>query len=112
MTKPKPKAESKPKRKAPARSAPQPRPKKPDAVWSLQDAKNSLSAVIEAAQEEPQTVTKHGRRTAVVVAAEEYDRLTAAQAWPNKTFVEHLLDMPQGGEDFERLPFALRDVEF
>ncbi len=112
MTKPLPKSRSKAKRKAAVISAKRPRPKKPGAVWSLQDAKNSLSAVIDAAQLEPQTVTKHGRRTAVVVAAEEFDRLNAAYGRPAKTFVEHLLDMPQGGEDFERIPFAPRDVEF
>jgi len=31
--------------------------------------------VVDAARQKPQTVTKHGKRTVVVVAAEEYDRL-------------------------------------
>jgi len=46
-----------------------------DPRWSVQDAKNRFSEVVEAARDKPQTVTKHGKRAVVVVAAEEYDRL-------------------------------------
>lgn len=80
--------------------------------WSVQDAKNKFSAVIEAAQREPQTVTKHGRPAAVVMSAEEYARLRKLEKLKAPSFVEHLLAMPQGGEDFERIPFEPRDVEF
>ncbi|HZL30704.1 MAG TPA: type II toxin-antitoxin system prevent-host-death family antitoxin [Pseudolabrys sp.] len=29
--------------------------------WSVQDAKNRFSEVVEAAQSKPQTITKHGK---------------------------------------------------
>ena len=44
-------------------------------IWSVQDAKNRFSEVVEAAQRRPQTVTKHGRPAVVVIAADEYERL-------------------------------------
>ena len=47
-----------------------------DEPWSLQDAKNRFSAVVEAARRgEPQLVTKRGAAAVVVLAAEEYARL-------------------------------------
>lgn len=86
-------------------------------TWSVQDAKNKLSAVIEAAKREPQTVTKHGRPAAVVMSPEDYERLkTLGQAGkPKKSFVEHLLSIPQCDDEedlFERIPVEPRDVEF
>lgn len=83
-----------------------------EATWSVQDAKNKFSAVIDAAQKAPQTVTKHGKPTAVVMSAAEYERLRGLSRGKARNFVEHLLAMPQGGEEFERLPFKPRDVEF
>lgn len=86
-------------------------------VWSVQDAKNKFSAVVEAAQREPQTVTKHGRPAAVVMSAEEYARLRqlGQPGKPNKSFIEHLLSIPQSEDEediFERIPVEPRDVEF
>jgi prevent-host-death family protein len=47
-------------------------------VWTLQDAKNRFSAVVRAALDRgPQFITRHGRQTVVVMAAEEYARLTS-----------------------------------
>ena len=43
--------------------------------WSVQDAKNRFSEVVEAACRKPQTVTKHGKPAIVFVAADEYERL-------------------------------------
>jgi prevent-host-death family protein len=44
--------------------------------WRLQDAKARLSEVVRAAQRHgPQRVTLHGRDAAVIVGAEEFDRL-------------------------------------
>lgn len=58
--------------------------------WQLQDAKNHLSKVVEKALTEgPQTVTRRGKRTAVVLSVEEYDRLTKDKDRPS--FIEHLL---------------------
>ena len=45
-------------------------------TWSLEDAKNRFSAVVEAARRgEPQTVTKRGKPAVVVVSIDEYQRL-------------------------------------
>jgi len=81
--------------------------------WSLQDAKNCFSAVVEAARHgRPQTVTKRGKPAVVVLSVEEYERLHQRHDVKTPSFVDHLLSMPQGDADFERQPVALRDVEF
>lgn len=79
--------------------------------WTLQDAKNKFSAVVDAAMKgEPQHVTRRGQDAVVVVSSEEYDRLTglAAQAKPKMTFVEHLLSFPKLPEGMED-PFDFDD---
>jgi antitoxin Phd len=81
-------------------------------IWSVQDAKNRFSEVVEAARRKPQTVTKHGKPAVVVVAADEYDRLRKLQRLKAPSFTEMLLAMPQGDVEFERLDTAPRDVEF
>lgn len=81
-------------------------------TWSVQDAKNRFSEVVEAARRKPQTVTKHGKPAVVVVAADEYDRLRQLQQFAAPSFAELLLAMPQGDVEFERLHTAPRDVEF
>jgi prevent-host-death family protein len=43
--------------------------------WSMQDAKNPFSEVVEAARRRPQTITKHGKPAVVVVDVAEYERL-------------------------------------
>ncbi len=46
-------------------------------TWKLEDAKNQFSRVVrEALAGEPQRVTRGGRDAVVVLAAEEYERLT------------------------------------
>jgi prevent-host-death family protein len=48
--------------------------------WQLQEAKNRLSEVVGLALSEgPQTITRHGRPTVVVVAAEQYARETKSE---------------------------------
>jgi prevent-host-death family protein len=82
--------------------------------WSLQDAKNSFSAVVEAAcNEGPQTVTKRGKRAVVVLSADEYDRLNS-KAKDRPSFVEHLLAFPQGDSKFkfEGGKIKLRNIKF
>jgi prevent-host-death family protein len=83
-----------------------------DPRWSVQDAKNRFSEVVEAAREKPQTVTKHGKRAVVVVAAEEYDRLKTLERQKAISFTEHLLNMPKDGGTFERMEVPLRDTGF
>ena len=79
--------------------------------WSVQDAKNRFSEVVEAARRKPQMVTKHGKPAVVVLAAEEYDRLRKLQQLKAPSFAEMLLAMPQGDVEFERLDATPRDVE-
>ncbi len=80
--------------------------------WSVQDAKNRFSEVVEAAQREPQTVTKHGKPAVVVVAADEYERLRKLQHLKAPSFADLLLAMPADGEEFERLEARMRDPGF
>jgi prevent-host-death family protein len=64
--------------------------------WHLQDAKNNFSKVVqEAIRNGPQTVTLRGQRAAVVLWAEDYDRLQEKKP----TFVEHLLNFPALDDD-------------
>jgi len=45
--------------------------------WTVAEAKAKFSEVLDRAQSEgPQTITRNGRTTAVVVAAEEWERKT------------------------------------
>lgn len=72
--------------------------------WTLQDAKNRFSAVVEAAQRgEPQHVTKRGHEAVVVLSAQEYERLSKLDVKPKKTFVEHLLSAPKLPDDCQDL---------
>jgi len=79
--------------------------------WSVQDAKNQFSAVVEAARSQPQTVTKHGKPAVVVVAAEEYERLKQLEKLKRPSFVDHLLAIPKDDGEFERLEIVPRDVD-
>ena len=81
-------------------------------TWSVQDAKNRFSEVVEAARRKPQTVTKHGKPAVVIVAAEEYERLHKLEQLKAPSFAELLLAMPRGDVEFDRLKATPRDVEF
>ena len=81
-------------------------------VWSLHDAKNKFSAVVAAAlQGEPQRVTRHGKQAVVVVAAEEFDRLTLLSKAESPSFAEFLLSVPDGDESIDRQEVEPREVE-
>ena len=81
-------------------------------TWSVQDAKNRFSEVVNAARRKPQTVTKHGKPAVVVVAADEYKRLRKLQQLKAPSFAALLLAMPQGDVEFGRIETTMRDVEF
>lgn len=81
-------------------------------TWSVQDAKNRFSEVVEAARRQPQTVTKHGKPAVVVMAASEYERLRRLARLKAPGFAQMLLAMPRGDVVFERLKAQPRDVEF
>lgn len=73
-------------------------------VWSLQDAKNKFSAVVDAAEKgAPQRVTKRGKDAVVVLAAAEYERLLKLDSRPQKSFTQHILDFP-------KLPEGMDDI--
>jgi antitoxin Phd len=79
--------------------------------WSLQDAENRFSAVVEAARRgEPQLVTRRGVPAVVVLAAEDYARLKALEERQAPSFIEQLLAMPQDDEAFDRLEIEPRDT--
>jgi prevent-host-death family protein len=64
-------------------------------AWQVQTAKQRFSELVErAVNEGPQIVTKHGREAVVVLAIEEYRRLTGS-ASTGMTFKEFLLTMPR-----------------
>jgi antitoxin Phd len=80
-------------------------------MWTLQDAKNRFSSVVDAALSgHPQHVTRRGKAAVVVVSAEEFARLNAVAGAKRGSFIDHLLAFP-GGE-FERGPAQPRDVEW
>jgi antitoxin Phd len=82
-------------------------------IWSVQDAKNSFSAVVAAAQKGvAQTVTKRGKPAAVVLSIAEYQRLRQRQADTPQSFVDHLLGIPQQNGPFERSRVKPRGVDF
>jgi len=62
--------------------------------WSTQDAKQRLSELLRAAQDEPQLVTKHGEEVAVVMDIGQYRRLAG---------IEVEVDLKQALADQERL---------
>ena len=81
--------------------------------WSLQDAKNRFSAVVDAAVGgDPQRVTRRGKPAVVVVAVEEYERLRRLEKAKAPTFAELLLSIPQDGGEFERIRLPSRPVDF
>ena len=48
--------------------------------WQVQEAKARFSALVRSAEiDGPQTITVHGRRAAVVLSANDYDRLKRPQ---------------------------------
>lgn len=82
--------------------------------WALQDAKNRLSEVVDAAlRGEPQVVTRRGVDTAVIISHEEFTRMTAARGATRKPLAAYLLEVPRSDQEerdredlFERI--ALR----
>lgn len=81
-----------------------------DATWTLQDAKNRFSALVDAAARgEPQKVTRRGKWVSVVLSAEDYQRLQRLDAANAPTLNDLLLQMPQDDESFERMPLTPRE---
>jgi prevent-host-death family protein len=79
-------------------------------IWTVAEAKAKFSELIDkAASEGPQKITKHGRTTAVVVAAEEWGRKKERCG----NLAEFLSAAPLHGSGLKlkRLPMRLRRIE-
>jgi antitoxin Phd len=79
--------------------------------WSMQDAKNRFSEVVEAARRMPQTVTRHGKPTVVVMDIVEYERLRHLERAQAPSFADALLAMPQDNGEFPRHNVRVRDLD-
>lgn len=79
-------------------------------TWTVAEAKAKFSELLERANSEgPQKITKHGRTTAVVVAAEEWER----KAERKGNLADFLASSPLRGSGLRirRLPMRLRKAE-
>lgn len=87
-------------------------------MWTVQDAKNRFSAVVEAALAgTPQEVSRRGKPAVVVLSVAEYRRLLTEARVARESFAEHLLAFPglapEGSDEpFERAAVKPRDVAF
>jgi prevent-host-death family protein len=70
---------------------------KGSANWTVAEAQARLSEMIERAQVSPQTITKKGKPSVIVVSAEEWQRKTARKG----TLAEFLLESPLRGADLD-----------
>ncbi|MBN9438192.1 type II toxin-antitoxin system Phd/YefM family antitoxin [Bosea sp. (in: a-proteobacteria)] len=78
--------------------------------WSVADAKARFSELIDKAKSEgPQTVTRNGKPTAVLVSVEEWEKKTA----PKGTLLEFLQNSPlrEADLDLRRLTDQPRDID-
>jgi prevent-host-death family protein len=79
-------------------------------TWTLADAKAHLSEVVESALKKgPQVITRHGRETVVVIAAEEWKRKARRQG----TLADFFAASPlrDSGLEVERPQDGPRDLE-
>jgi len=85
-------------------------------MWTLQDAKNKFSAVVDAALAgAPQAVSRRGQPAVVVIAASSYQELIRRAGGARTSFIDHLLSVPPEEErDAEagRAHVKPRDVTF
>ena len=82
-------------------------------TWPLQDARNRLSAVVDAViAGPPQRETRRGKPAVVVLAVEEYERLRHVEKAVASMFADLLLAIPQDDEAFERLSLLSRPADF
>jgi prevent-host-death family protein len=78
-------------------------------VWTVAEAKAKFSELIDKAKSEgPQKITKHGRTTAVIIAAEEWER----KAERKGNLAQFLSASPLRGSGLKmrRLPIRLHKI--
>lgn len=69
-----------------------------EAVWTLQDAKNRFSEVVEhALHGGPQTITRRGKATAVIVSVAVFRALAGGKG----DLVQFLQDSPMAGAELD-----------
>jgi len=68
-----------------------------DKSWTVANAKAKLSEVIERAQSAPQTITRNGKPSVVVVSAEEWQKKTSRKG----SFAHFLMESPLRGADLD-----------
>ncbi|MFV9691451.1 MAG: type II toxin-antitoxin system Phd/YefM family antitoxin [Desulfobacteria bacterium] len=79
-------------------------------VWQLQEAKNKFSNLVEKAQHDgPQFVTKHGKESVVILAIEDYQKLSR----PKSDLLSFFKNSPLYGInlDLARDKSPSRDIE-
>lgn len=82
----------------------------PDNIWQLQEAKSKFSELVERTLSDgAQIVTRHGKKTIVVIPFDEYDR----KAHPKERLSEFLLASPLAGSELllDRDGSQPRDIE-
>jgi prevent-host-death family protein len=77
-------------------------------TWQLQEAKSRFSEIVDRTLTEgPQMVTRRGEEAVVILAADEYRRLSGQ----TPRLMDCLLNAPRGEAlVFERSPEAIRDI--
>ena len=78
--------------------------------WQLQEAKNRFSEVVEEALHHgPQTVTRHGEETVIVLSIKDYRKLSGQR---KESFAEFMMKSPLRGVelDLKRDKSLPRDV--
>ena len=77
-------------------------------AWQLQEAKNKLSEVVERAiRNGPQEITKHGKKTAVILSMKDYHKLRKRKG----SLADFFHNSPLGDISFERVKDSSRSVE-
>jgi prevent-host-death family protein len=79
-------------------------------IWSVAEAKAKFSEVLERARAEgPQTITRNGRKAAVIVGAEEWERMTKRKG----TLADFFAASPLRGSGLKikRLRGGLRKID-
>ena len=87
------------------------RPVRPAGAWRLQDAKAQFSEVVRRATHDgPQHVTVHGRDAVVVVAAEEFRRLSGSRTGQSLIDALQASPFPEVSLEPDRHTMPVRDV--
>jgi antitoxin Phd len=79
-------------------------------VWQLQEAKNKFSNLVDKAHHDgPQIVTRHGKESVVVLAIEDYQKLSR----PKSDLLSFFKNSPLFGLDIDlaRDKSSSRDIE-